>query len=316
MKLKLILSILLLVSSIEAQDSKESTLTDITFNMDDDGNLNPTIFLPIYYGESNQFYSAIGYTSTNSKEVATLDEFEESKNAFISSSKNLHLNYITYKTSLFGLDVSIGAESTISDIENNEFGYLHDSENLLGQGSDYYLSFDNEIELDQQRHAIKADILLPFGDYFTSRVSTSISPYTTIKVKQSSLFKPLIEETGTSSSSTVQDIAYSFKYEAQVKTGTFIDIGFIAAYNKQPIKYDIAQIRASGDDFIFKTTTIDTDEITTSYLVKLIFDIEIMGKLNPSFGYGVKNFDRKNNISGESTSTDKKIFSFGVEKRF
>jgi len=201
---KLLLSTLLLSSTLVATEEiptpDGTTLTDISFNMDDDGNLNPSLFIPIYYGDSNQFYSAIDFTSTNSKEVTSLDAFNDSKNALISSSKDLTINYLSYKTSLFGADVSIGVESTISYIENNEFGYIHDSENLFGKGNDYYIAFDNEIELDIQRHAIRADIVIPMGKDFTSRLSVSIAPYTTIGVEQSTIFKPLINETGTSSS--------------------------------------------------------------------------------------------------------------------
>lgn len=310
---KLLLSTLLLVSSLSAEDS---TLTDISFNMDDDGNLNPTLFIPVYYGDSNQFYSAIGFTSTNSKDVDSLDSFNDSKNAIISSSKDLTLNYITFKTSYFGFDISVGAESTISYVENNEFGYIHDSANFFGNGRDYYIAFDNEIELDINRHAIKADIVLPIGELFTSRLSTSISPYTTIGVEQSTIFKPLVNETGTSSSSTVQDLAYSFKYELEIKTGTMIDIGFLASYDNQPLKYDIAQLAKFNNNYVFKTNTIDTNEVTTSYMAKIIFNKEILGGLKPSIGYGVENLDSKDNLSGETSSSDKTIFSIGFEKRF
>lgn len=296
--------------------AQESTLTDISFNMDDDGNLNPSLFIPLYYGNSKQFYSAIGFTSTNSKEVDSLDEFNDSKNAIISSSKDLTLNYITYQTSLLGLNVSAGIESTISYIENNEFGYIHDSNSFFENGNDYYIAFDNEIELDIKRHAIRADVVLPMGNYITSRLSTSISPYTTIDVKQSTIFKPLVNETGTSSSSTVQDLAYSFKYELQTKTDSIIDIGFVASYDNQPLKYDIAELATSGNNYIFETTTIDINEITTSYMAKILFNKKVLGGLKPSIGYGVENTDSKDNVNGGTTSTDRTMFSVGFEKKF
>ena len=312
-KTKLLLSTLLVASTLSAE---ESTLTEISFNMDDDGNLNPSLFIPLYYGKSQQFYSAIGFTSTNSKKVDSLDGFDDSKNATISSSKDLNINYISYRTSLFGAAISVGAESTISYVENNEFGYIHDDANNFGNGTEYYIAFDNEIELDIKRHAIRAEIILPIGNSFTSRISTSIAPYTTIGVEQSTIFKPLVNETGTSSSSTDQDIAYSFKYEAQLKTGNFADIGFTASYDNQPLKYDLAQLATSGNNFVFKNTTIDTTETTMSYMLKVLFNKELLGGLKPSIGYGMKNLDSKNNLTGETTSTDKSIFSIGFERRF
>ena len=283
---------------------------------DDDGNLNPTLFIPVYYGDSKQFYSAIGFTSSNSKKVESIDGFNDSKNAFISSSNDLTLNFITYTTSLFGFEVSAGIESTLSYVENNEFGYIHDSENLFKNGTDYYIALDNEIELDIKRHAVKADIVFPLGEYLASRLSTSISPYTTIGVKQSTIFKPLVDETGTSSSSTVQDIAYNIKYELQTKTDSFVDLGLVLSYDNQPLKYDIAQLGSSDNAYVFNTTTVDTNEITTSYMAKILFNKKILGGLKPSIGYGVENLDSKDNVSGTTTSSDRTFFSVGFEKRF
>ena len=319
---RLLLSSLLLTSLATAEEMKTDTSfdelltrTNLSFTMND-GNLNPSIFIPVYYGNKNQFFSGIGYTSGNLKESSAIDNFSDSKNALVSNSKDLLINYISYSTFLFGLKVSVGAQSTFSNIENNEFGYIHDSANLFGNGTDYYIAFDNDIELDVQRHAIRADVLLPFGEYFISRLSTSISPYTKIAVKQSTIFKPLVNETGTSSSSTVQDIAYNFIYEGQIKTGTFFDIGLLASYDNLPLKYDIDQLASSGGNFIFDTTTIDSTEVTTSYVVKILFNKRIIGGLNPSFGYGIKKIDAKDNISGKTVSTDNKIFTIGIEKRF
>ena len=320
---KLLLSTILLTATISANETTESnllldtfTLTNISFNMDEDGNLNPNIFLPIYYGSSKQFYSAIGYSSTNSQEVEVLDKFSDSKNAFISSTKDLTLNYITYKSSLFGYAVSVGVESTFSDVQNNDFGYIHDSANYFGNGTDYYISFDNNTELDIKRHAIRADIVVPLGEYFSSRFFTSISPYTTIGVKQSTIFKPLVDETGTSSSSTSQDLAYTFRYDGLIRTGTFFDIGLVAYYDHQPLKYDIAQITENSGSYVFETNTIDTTEATTRFVGKVLFNIKILGGLNPSIGYGKEKLDRKNTLTGETISTDKTFFTVGFEKIF
>ena len=318
-KINIALSLLLTSTLIHASDPKlvdDLTLTNISFTMDDDGNLNPNIFLPLYYGSSNQFYSAIGYSSTNGQDVEVLDNFSDSKNAFISSSKSLILNYVTYKFSFLEYAVSVGASSRFSNVQNNDFGYIHDSDNILGQGTDYYVSFDNSVELDIQRHAVVADIIIPFGHYFSSRLFTSISPYTQIGVKQSTIFKPLVNETGTSSSTTVQGLSYTFRYDALIRTGTFFDIALVAYYDNQPVKYEIAQISNNGSEYLFESTTIDTNEVTTKFIAKVLFDIEFLGGVNPSVGYGVEKLDRKNNITGDSIVIDKNIFTIGFEKPF
>jgi len=42
--------LLLVVMAIASLDADTSTRTNLTFASDDDGNLNPTLFIPVYYG--------------------------------------------------------------------------------------------------------------------------------------------------------------------------------------------------------------------------------------------------------------------------
>ena len=57
----------ILTATLSADEVVESnlldnfTLTNISFNMDEDGNLNPCIFIALYYSNSEQFYSSIGF---------------------------------------------------------------------------------------------------------------------------------------------------------------------------------------------------------------------------------------------------------------
>lgn len=324
-KVYLGLATLLLTSTLLAEESSvateekavvKTTRTIISFHLDEDGNLNPNIFIPIYYGPSQHFFSAIGFTSTNEQSVDVLDSFKDSKNSFVSDSKDLAIHYISYANTLFGFPVSIGINSTFSKVNNNEFGYIHDSDNIFGKGSDYYISFDNTIKLNIQKHAINADIKIPMGHYFASRISTIIAPYTTIKVEQSTIFKPLVTETGSSNSTTSQDLAYTFRYDGQINTGTFFNLGFTAYYDNQPLKYDIAQLSTKNNNFIFETNKVDSTEVTTRFIARVLFDIDVLGGLSPSLGYGIESLNRKNNLTGESVKTDKTIFTLGFEKLF
>ena len=96
----------------------------------------------------------------------------------------------------------------------------------------------------------------------------------------------------------------------------FVVKGAVVSYSNQPLKYDLAQLAQSGSSYVFQTSTVDTTESRLSYLVKFIFNVEIMGGLNPSIGYGVENLDIKNNLTSKSASSDKTLISFGFEKRF
>ena len=81
---KILLSSILLTSLATAEEMKTNTSfdemltrTNISSTLND-GNLNPTIFIPIYYGNKNQFFSGIGYTSGNLKETSAIDNFSDS----------------------------------------------------------------------------------------------------------------------------------------------------------------------------------------------------------------------------------------------
>ena len=312
-------SLLLATPALNANESTNIdnlTLTNISFNMDEDGNLNPNVFIPYYYGDAKQFYSSISYSASNFTDASVVENFSDSKNAVVSISNEFTLNYITYITTFFGLRTSFGLESSFSKINNNEFGYIHDKDNIFDNGNDYYLSFDNDIELNIKKHAIRADIVIPMGDYFSSRFFVSVSPFMRVDVTQSTIFKPLISETGTSSSSTSQDISYSLRYDALIKTGTFINIGFEAFYNIQPLKYNIAQLTQKDGKFSFEINEIDIKETTTKFIAKLLFDIEVLGSLNPTIGYGVETVKTTDNLSGDSISKKKAIIIFGIEKLF
>ncbi len=303
----------LLSSQLYAQNLAQTT---ISFNLDKHQNINPTIFIPFYYGENKQFYSAIGYLSSNTQNVEKIDKFSESKNAYISNTKELTLNFLSYQSKVFNYKTSVGILTKFIDRVNNEFGYIHDKENIFNHSTDYYISFDNEIEIDIESYAIDVDIVIPIGQYFSSRIGVRISPYTTLRVKQSTLFKPLISEIGTSSGSSTQKIAYSVRYDALIKTDTFFDIGFMASYTNRSLKYDIAQLGYINDNYQFEINTIDTEETTLKYVVKLLLNREMMGGLKPSIGYGIESFTVKDNLTKKTSSFDKKIVVFGIERVF
>ena len=302
-----------LFSQLYAQNLAQTT---ISFNIDDNQNINPTIFIPFYYGKDKQFYSAIGYLSSNTQKVEKIDKFSDSKNAYISTTKELMLNVLSYQTKIFNYQTSVGISTIFIDRVDNEFGYIHDTENIFNQSTDEYISFDNEINIDIQSYAIDADITIPIGKYFDSRLSITISPYTKLKVKQSTFFKPLIDEVGKSNGSTTQNISYSVRYDAVIKTDTFFDIGFMSSYSNRPLKYDIAQLEYINNNYQFEKSRVNIKETTLKYVVKLLLNIKVIGELKPSIGYGIERLKVKDNLTNKIDLSNEKIVVFGVEKRF
>lgn len=312
-KIKLLPLYLALSTSLFAMDT---TLSNISFESDESGNLNPNIFIPFYYGSKNQFFSALSYKTTNYQITNVLDNFDESKSSFSSSRQALTINYFSYVKKMIGMEFTFGVESTFSKTSQVEFGYLHDKNQVFNQGTNYYVSFDNEVDLTQQNHSIRMNIVLPIGDSFNSRLSTVVSPLNMLKVKQDTIFKPLVSQNGSSSGTTMQDLSYNINYEAQYNTHYYFKLGFIANYNVQPLKYDLAQLNGNKNGFFFESTSIDSTEITKTVLGKIILDIDVLGGLNPSIGYGIKKLNIKDNISNQTTIVDKNIVTFGFEKKF
>lgn len=308
-----LLASILFCSSLSAA---ETALTNISLEQDENGNFHPSIFIPVYYGSDNQFRAGVGFTSSTSQTQDTINNFSDSKSILVSNEQDLLLNYITYNAKFSAFTLSTGLQSNFSKIKNNEFGYIHDKDNLFGNGADYYIAFDNSVNLDIMSHAVILQASVPLGKYLFSRTNATISPYTTINVKQSTIFKPLVNRTGIRDSSTVQDLSYSFYYEMQTNLNSLIDVGFSATYVYQPLKYNIAQVGISGGAYIFEDALVDSTEITTRYSVQLIINKNLIGGLNPSIGYGIEKLDRENNLNGKTISTDKKIFTLGVQKRF
>lgn len=302
---KLLLASTLLASTLSASD----TLTKITFEQDEDGKLNPNILVPIYWSDS--LYSTLGYKSSTTKDISGVNNFSDSKSGLVSSQDDTAINWLSYKLGNY----TIGLQTNFLNIDNNEFGYIHDSANVFGNGADYYIAFDNDIELD----IIKTGIYLDYNkkiDNLTMKLSSTIYPSTKIDVKQSTIFKPLSNDTGTSSSSTSQDLGYAMKLEAFYDTGAFVKFGAQYSYDFAPAKYDIAQLAQVNGNYTFQTATVDTDETTTKYLAKIYFDKKVLGNLIPSFGIGKIKSQVKNNNSGNKTTKNQDLFSLGFEARF
>jgi len=306
-KMKVILSGLLLASTLGAV---ETTLTNISFVQDENGNLNPNIFIPVYYGSDNQFYSAVGYTSGTFSETGVIDERIDSRYSTVSSSSDLTLNYFTYVLPTSYFTFSIGIVSQFSKIEESSFGYI-DLDLISG---DPYNALESTVNIDAQSHYIEMQAMIPLGTYINSRITGSVSPYTVLEVNQKTTFKPNVSSVGTKNSTTVQDISYSGILELQTNLDLFVNFGFTASYANEPYKYDVVKVNTTFDAFVDAKN--DTVNITTKYLVKIIFDKELLGGINPSIGYGIEYLDVKDNLVGATVSADRTIFTLGIEKRF
>lgn len=303
---KLLLASLLFASALSAND----TMTNISFEQDSDGNLNPNIVVPVFWGESSTWYSAVGYTSGTTKEISTLKAFSDSKNGAVSNNSDLAINWATR---IFG-DYSAGLQTNFIKKDTNEFGYIHDTTGVFGAGNEW-VAFDNDVELDITKTSLFLEYGKKYGDLLV-KTSANLALATDLKVKQSTLMKPLVSTTGSSNSSTSQDFGYAVKLEGYYDTHSIIKLGFEYGYDFSPTKYDVAQLDKVSNVWTFTTNRVDTDVTTTKYLGKIYIAKKIFGDLIPSIGFGSINTKTKDNKNGGTTTDNNSIFAIGVEKRF
>ena len=306
MHLKLLTLLLLTFSFLFSAEA----LTKIELEKDKDDNTNPNILLQLIW--SNNYYSYIGYKNSSSKEINSLYGFSDSKNAFVSSRNDVILNWLTREINNY----SIGIQTDFIKIENNEFGYIHDTSNTFNQGNDYWIAYDNEVDIDVTKTSLYLDYHKKLNNNIFLRASSTISLDTKLKVKQSTLFKPLVNKTGLSSSTTSQDTSYTLKFESFYDTKELLKFGFVYSYEFMPLEYDIAQIAYNNNSFSFQDSTIKSEEITTKYRFKIYLDYKVLDVLYPGITIGQTKIKTKDKISGDSSTQTSDIIGLTLQRWF
>lgn len=313
--MKIILVILTLVIGFAIVHAKSSR-TVISLEQDEDGTIEPNFFVPLYFGENNHFFSGVGYGATAFKETGIVNGFTDSKRAKVSKQEEFRLSAINYQNKLKSITYSFGLEALFHKIDNTEFGYIHDSNNDFNQGNDYYIAFDNEVSLDIVQYGARADVTIPLGKYFISRVGATIFPLSRVSVQQETLFKPLVSEKGRSDSTTYQDLSFYGSIEIQTRLNWYVEFAYIGSYRVLPTKYDLAQLEFDGNGYVFTNNEIDRTETLQTTTFKILFDYKILGSLRPSLGRTTENISVVNNVNNEKSSVKNERFVIGFENRF
>lgn len=292
-------------------DEASDTLTQIALKQALDGTLHPDIFIPVYW--SNNFYSGAGYSTSTIKEIDAVSGFEASKNGLTSTTRDFRINALTFRSAYF----SLGLEANIMNIEKNEFGYIHDTNNVFNQGNDAWIAFDNDVDIDVIQYGAYLDLYHHFfSDKLFLRLSTRLFPGASLSVKQTTQFKPLVAETGYSESSTIQDFAYDARFESYIDLSKYLKFGFEFNYEFLPISYDLAELARNGDAFVFQTVTKETEETTLHYMGKAYVNYPVLGGLMPMIGFGSVSKTVKDITVDKRYTEDRQIVSFGFERRF
>ena len=136
-------------------------LTKIDLEKNQDGDTDPNILFQLVW--SNNYYSYVGYTSSSSKKIKLLFGSQDSKSAIISSKNTVTLNWLTKEIKK---NYSIGIQTDFIKIKNNAFGYIHDTLNIFNHGNDYWVTYNNEVNIDIQKTSLHLDYFKKTSNLF------------------------------------------------------------------------------------------------------------------------------------------------------
>jgi len=281
----------------------------IDFNIDD-GKINPSAFLPYYWND--QLFSGVGIHSSTTQDNGTVNGFDDSRIGSNIQDNRLKLNLLSYEMPAGNFKYTLGGDIEQIDIDKLEFGFLQMPVNLGGD----LVAFDNEINIEVLRPTLHGDVTWnPSGGAFSIRTGVNIYPTSQLTVDQQTRFKPIIATTGSSNGSKSQDFSYSVNLEMIYKTNTWVDFLITADYEFLPLKYNLAVLAVENNQFVFSSTSIDTEESTLRYSFRFVLK-KLMDNLRPVIGYNFEKLKSKDNSTGASSSKNKNFLVIGVENRF
>jgi hypothetical protein len=297
--MKKIFSISLLYSTLLFSE----TLSTISFESGENGEIVPNIFLSKHWGKN--WFSAVKYSTSSNSEVSSNSDFENHKNSETLKEQNFGINLLSYKSKISRKSSFVfGLEVENLQIERNEFGYIEDK-NIYSD----LIVYEHVVDLDVFRSGVYLNFSWNPVDWLFLRASSNITPFSKVQIEQETEFKPLIQQKSFESESEF-DLSYSILGEITAKTPYKFSIGGEFGYTYFPMNYDFNTIIKNENSFVFAKEEINRDIKTSFWLLKFIFDFNVIGELKPSFGFGQKT--RKD----DEISQTQKVFRFGIEKRF
>jgi hypothetical protein len=238
--------------------------------------------------------------------------FSDSRIGSSVQDNRLKLNLLSYEMPSGNFKYNIGGDIEQIDIDKLEFGYLQMPSNLGGD----LVAFDNQIDIKVLRPTLHGDVTWnPSGGAFSIRTGVNLYPISSLTVDQETRFKPIISSTGTSSGSKDQDFSYSLNLEMIYKTTTWADFLVTADYEFLPLKYDLAVLDVVNNQFVFTSSSIDTEDTTLRYSFRIVLK-KLMDNLRPVIGYNFEKVKSKDKTSGSSSSKNNNFLVIGIENRF
>lgn len=277
----------------------------VNLNTDEDGNTNPDLFIPVYW--SDTLFSGVGYYSSSSYETGNVNGgiIVDSRVGTTTDEKRFKLNLISYEMKTGAMTYALGADYEQITIDKHEFGYLDYTSDVS--------AVENNIEIDVVRTNLNADATYRTNSLY-ARLGLSLSPSSTLSVDQTTVVKPLLSGTGTSSSSNSQEMSYDIAFKGGYKLSPLMTLIVQGIHSYLPLKYDLA-VAGSGSTFVVQEQ--DTEQTTTKSMVKLAFNLDAFSKeLSPSIGFGSESVAMTDNNEDETDTVTNSLVMIGFEGRF
>lgn len=290
----------------QAEEEKNNRFS-VEFQRDPDGKLSPDTYFPQKW--SDNWSSGLAYRSTTDFSSDTLAGITESKVGTLTDERRIRLDLLSYNSSGDGMKYTIGAAVQRTDINRNEFGYVHLV--TTTPAIDQWEAIDNRVIIGVNAFALRGDI--SFGEEKDSaylvRMGLNVSPASSLSVTQETDFRPAAPVTGTSSGSSAQKLNWEATLETRYRPTEWLTIGIDARYEVMPYRYQIAQLNSTLNGF--SPVDIETTDITRRVGIKFIFKRKEK-ESRPFVGLANETVDSKDDIAGTSTQTSQVLLLVGL----
>jgi hypothetical protein len=291
----------IILFSIFSASLFSETLSNISFESENDGEIAPKIFLPLYWNEN--LFSAVKYSTSSTTTVESVSRLGDNKNSETVNEQSFGLHILSFKKSFSKRNsISLGLEIEQLEIEKKSFGYIDNKDKY----SEILVS-DNSVNIDVFRSGFYLEYFTNPLDWLFIRTSADLTPFAKVDIQQKAELKPFVQEHNLKAE-TEFDFSYSLLGEITIKTPWNFFVGGEFGYTYFPMNYDILTVSESANSF--QKTEVDEEIKTSFWIAKLIFDLKAIGNLQPSIGFGERT--KKNG----DDSLSEKIVKFGFEKRF
>lgn len=311
--MKILISFIILIVSIHLSHADNYVNDRFSFDLvqDDSGTVNPSVFLPIAWNEN--WFSGLGYHQSKITTQDSISGFPDSKVSTSSTDKRMRLNFISYQNRINDdWSYSLGADYDFSQIKKSEFGYFH----LVTSTVDDYVAFDNNVDIDVSGIDLRGDITWGSkSDFALVRLGMILAPSNKLDIEQTTDVKPIVPTTGTSTSTTSQDLGYQLRLESRFRVLPLLNIGLVAGYELLPLKYDVAILDPSTLNS-FTTARVDVHEKTMRLGIRFIFEYETVEKLYPVIGFFNQDIDVEDQGNGSTVSSSDTFVTLGITGAF